>query len=196
MPNLSLDQRYLFRRVTITNAISSVGARMGGASPDVDLSLVKDGYKYFFTIPSSKADELSVFIEDDFDKYWDNKGILQRNSMGGMVHLLSHEKSTRRSSATSHCNYLSPLSLAISAQSADVANSADAWHHHKLSGYPYSDDKKISHVVNVLMKSGHSLVMQLAFPGPDDCDVNLNWPFSDGFFYIFSKGSSFSFLWT
>jgi hypothetical protein len=51
-------------------------------------------------------------------------------------------------------------------------------------------------VAEPLMTSGHSLIMQLAFPGADDCDVDLNWPFSDGFFYIYSIGSEHSFMWT
>ena len=169
---------------------------MGGSSPDVDLASIKDEYKYFFTIPVSKTGELSVFIADDFDKYWDNKGIVQSNGTGKMVRLMPRKPVARRLNYTTHCNYLPPLCLAMAAPSSDVADSDAAWSRHKLGGYPYCSDEKACPVAQTLMTSRHSLVMQLAFPGADDCDVNLNWPFSDGFFYIFSKGSRYSFMWT
>ncbi len=61
--------------------------------------------------------------------------------------------------------------------------------HHKLGGCPYfyqaGDD--VIEVVRRLGEDGFHHHFQLSFPGPDDTEVDCNWPFGEYVFHVFAR---------
>lgn len=65
----------------------------------------------------------------------------------------------------------------------------DCFDHHKLGGFPYfyQANDIVTENSFLLLRDGFSHVFQLAFPGPDDAEVNCDWPFGELVFHVYFR---------
>lgn len=65
----------------------------------------------------------------------------------------------------------------------------DCFDHHKLGGCPYyyQTGEGVIKVSQQLFADGFHHYFQLSFPGPDDADINCNWPFGEYVFHVFAR---------
>lgn len=70
-----------------------------------------------------------------------------------------------------------------------VIDNENFYDHHKLGGgaYFYQAGDAVVELAHALCKDGFHHHFQLAFPGPNDADVDCNWPFGEYVFHVFAR---------
>ncbi len=84
------------------------------------------------------------------------------------------------------------LAFEFEGQGCDPSPLDDPEHcfdHHKLGGCPYfyQAGEGVIEVTRQLIADGFYHHFQLSFPGPDDAEVNCNWPFGEYVFHVFAR---------
>ena len=179
--------------LVIGDGRSDSGSRLGGTPPAGIAPLnVTSLTKYFATIQISRDPvvEISVFLTFDFNEMADNAGVI--HSSGRLVQFVTHAASARND-APEILSDLSPHPIIHGTECEDWLVDDDGTQivraHHKLGGRPYvqyvGDGLPAS--LSQAEEAGYFQVVQIAFPGAKNGDVDGDWPFADGIFHVLGK---------
>ena len=180
--------------VVISDFVNGNSNRIGGNRPEIieidNVLSTGSNKKYLLTLAlnrGSKDLDVSLFLQDDFDFYFDNAGRIIRSENSGVV-FITHAPSSI-SKDVKFCSPLSLHSLYIGDEDFDSEDIEQIWTHHKVGGFPYFRNRpdELMKKIKKEMNSGYKHVLQLAFPDSDDSIVKGTWPFHDKIFHIFCK---------
>lgn len=74
---------------------------------------------------------------------------------------------------------------------AQQESQSDPYEDHKTGGYPFvqNEERGIELAMRAAMADGFYHVMQLAFPGFKDVEIDTDWPFGFAVFHLFGKST-------
>jgi len=204
---LAPPDRSRSRRFNLGPDSGGCAGRFGGTTPDGLKVSLRDTAEYIMTFPLTTEPELmaSVFRNCSFDEFLDamNDGFKDDDRIVVVPHStrLPRSRSKRFQSAVSPHGIVvgdeisdrvasHPLrpSVAPVADVADVADvDAQPYSGHKFGGEPYCLQEPELPGSRELFEAGFVQVIQVDFPGPEDGEVDGDWPFMDGLFNLFGR---------
>lgn len=190
----------------IGDGSSLFGSRIGGAQPEGVFSVHAQKAYYLLTIPLEEdgSAEVSIFLHPDWDDIMSDHSRILYSQEDLWVELIVHGPSLR--STENRCQLLlTPHPLLFGTvepdRQGDDLNIYDEpgapLRQHKVGGSPYyvRHQAKLVDAIVEVKERGYRQLLQLTFPGPRDADIDGDWPFADGNFYLFFKYSEGQYHW-
>lgn len=177
--------------ITIGPYVDKSSNRIGGNAPErIRSSDITENNRYFFTLAlerSNKELDVSLFINESFDFYYDNRGRAMYGDNKN-IDIVVHEPSSLSENPQSE-SLLSLHSLYICDEDFDSEDMEQIWTHHKIGGVPYFKNRseELLTLIKNKQTEGYRHVLQLAFPDADDAHIKGTWPFHDTIFHLFCK---------
>lgn len=177
---------------------SHSGPRIGGAPPEGIRSIQSDEAHYLLTmlLEADGTTEVSIFLCPDWDDVLFSHSRMLHSQDEAWVEFVVHGSSVRSLGET-YDSILTPhpllfLSLERDRQgdNAEVDDESGApLRRHKLGGQPYfvRYKEELVKAIQEIEQQGYRQLLQLTFPSPKDGDIDGDWPFADGQFYLFFK---------
>lgn len=155
---------------------------LGGASEEHSTTALQ----HFATI-SDGARSYTVLVNPDFDFIYDNQNTFITDAPGYLRLSLSQRSDLVPTATKTQLGPPHPLLLT---QDHDSDSEAEHWYHHKAHGIP-----TIALATRIHIPSDYTFIFQICFPGSDDADLDLDWPFHTMTFSLFTSPDALHAIW-
>jgi hypothetical protein len=167
---------------------------IGGDAPSgICPPIVLPVTRHLATLQLCDDESVSLFSSFDFDE---SSG---PHSFAGGTYLLHDGESPlvqcvqhhimRSDRKTQFCAEFGPVGLEFGPAMQD--SHSEPYEDHKTGGYPFvqHEERGIELGMKAALEDGFCHVMQLAFPGFKDVEIDANWPFGFAVFHLFGKAT-------
>ena len=197
-----------FIRLHISQEDAQEGFRIGGLPPkNIKPKVLINNTKFLLTMPINDKCEISVFHSFDFDGS-NNPFSLSRtiydHTKNSVLQFVPHQPQKRAQSSdllselTSH-----KIEISDTLYSEKEFDGEFCYPYHKIGGIPFFRfplSESLIDTCDELMDAGYFHLLQLAFPmGPEDGDIEGNWPFGENVFHVFISNRDtdfkFKYIW-
>jgi hypothetical protein len=186
-----------YKAFAFGNEACETGSRFGGVEPEAIEPYFRNEFtRYLMTLQLSKYWEVSVFCSFDYSLGSQSDPYDLAHTMfsqdNPLVQVCFHHPSQRRVMKKNE-NMFAEASLGMSdvfSKEGDYEE-PNIYPFHKIGGLPFFTrefDTTIAKECEELLDDSFTHLVQLAFPmGPTDSAIDIDWPFGDTVFHVFTK---------